>query len=95
MFYYLDKFLLLSSSNSLYLYNYHLDPAHTDDIKRYMYGVSPTELLLPVCHCRYRNLCGYKLVQPLVMEDMQTITAVAAINDFLSRIPRKSDIVPL
>ncbi|KAM4607485.1 WD repeat-containing protein 27 [Polymixia lowei] len=33
-FYYLDKFLLLASGNSLYLYLYHLDNTH-DDIKRY------------------------------------------------------------
>lgn len=35
-FYYLDKFILLSSGNSLYLYKYHLDTAKTDDIKRYL-----------------------------------------------------------
>ncbi|KAG5831364.1 hypothetical protein ANANG_G00302970 [Anguilla anguilla] len=33
-FYYLDKFLLLSSGNALHLYLYHLDMAR-DDIKRY------------------------------------------------------------
>jgi len=33
-FYYLDKFLLLSSSNSLFLFTHHLDP-NKSDLKRY------------------------------------------------------------
>ncbi|CAI8049424.1 WD repeat-containing protein 27 [Geodia barretti] len=36
VFYYLDKFLLLSSSNSLHLYKYHIHSQPTDDIKRYL-----------------------------------------------------------
>jgi WD40 repeat protein len=68
IFYYLDKFILLSSSNSLYLYKYYIDPDPTDDIKR------------------YRSLSHYKLVQPLCVEGMQTITAVDCINDFLSHL---------
>ncbi len=33
-FYYLDRFLLLATSNTLLLYKYHLDTSRSDDIKR-------------------------------------------------------------
>ena len=33
-FYYLDKFLLLTSGNGLYLYKYYIDTTKPDDIKR-------------------------------------------------------------
>ena len=33
-FYYLDKFLLLTSGSGLYLYKYHIDISKPDDIKR-------------------------------------------------------------
>lgn len=38
-FYYLDKFILLTSGNSLYLYKYHIDTSTPDDITRYVVGV--------------------------------------------------------
>nr|XP_022329336.1 WD repeat-containing protein 27-like [Crassostrea virginica] len=34
-FYYMDRFLILTSSNTLYMYKYHLDPTK-QDIKRYL-----------------------------------------------------------
>ncbi len=34
-FYYLDRFLLLTTSNTLLLYKYQLDTSRPDDIKRY------------------------------------------------------------
>ncbi|RDD46485.1 WD repeat-containing protein 27 [Trichoplax sp. H2] len=34
-FYYMDKFFMLASGNSLYLYKYHLDIDKLDDVKRY------------------------------------------------------------
>ncbi|XP_064402909.1 WD repeat-containing protein 27-like isoform X2 [Halichondria panicea] len=37
-FYYLDRFLLLATSNTLLLYKYHLDTSRSDDIKRYQSG---------------------------------------------------------
>ena len=33
-FYYLDKFILLISGNTLYLYKYHIDTTKPDDIRR-------------------------------------------------------------
>jgi len=33
-FYYLDKFLILTSGNLLYLYKYHIDTTQADDIRR-------------------------------------------------------------
>ncbi len=42
-FYYMDKFILLTCSNSLHLYKYHIDTARPDDIRRSLaYG--PTYL---------------------------------------------------
>ena len=35
-FYYLDKFILLTSGNEIYLYKYHIDTSKPDDIKRYI-----------------------------------------------------------
>lgn len=44
-FYYLDKFILLTSGRTLFLYKYHIDTSKPDDIKR---SASLTPLALPV-----------------------------------------------
>ena len=41
-FYYMDKFLLLTSGNTLHLYKYYIDTSQVDDIKRF--SVVPTIL---------------------------------------------------
>ena len=35
-FYYMDRFLLVASGSTLYLYKYHIDSTRPDDIKRYV-----------------------------------------------------------
>lgn len=34
-FYYMDKFILLTSANNLYLYKYNIDLGKVDEIKRF------------------------------------------------------------
>lgn len=37
-FYYLDKFILITSGNGLHLYKYQIDASKPDDIKRFVTG---------------------------------------------------------
>ncbi|XP_070697667.1 WD repeat-containing protein 27 [Pempheris klunzingeri] len=64
-FYYLDKFLLLASGPSLYLYLYNVDITR-DDIKR------------------YRQRSVVKLSRSFTTTSATDITALSAVNDFLS-----------
>ncbi|XP_069000177.1 WD repeat-containing protein 27 [Embiotoca jacksoni] len=66
-FYYLDKFLLLASGSSLYMYLYNVDITR-DDIKR------------------YQQRSVIKLARCFSTTSATDITALSAINDFLSYI---------
>ncbi|XP_052766910.1 WD repeat-containing protein 27-like [Mya arenaria] len=65
-FYFMDKFILMCSGNTLFLYKYYIDPTK-DDVQRYLVQ------------------SRYKVVQQWTAES-QAITALAAINSFLSYV---------
>ncbi|XP_064602272.1 WD repeat-containing protein 27-like isoform X2 [Liolophura sinensis] len=67
-FYYVDKFVLLVSGNSFYLYKYHLDSTR-EDIKRYL------------TKSRYKLVKSFQLLQA---QTITTLTAVNSFHSYVT-----------
>lgn len=82
-FYYVDKFLLLSSKNSLYLYKYYIETEEVkqkekNDLRKYEVSNTPSQIF------RLLNNNRYKLAAS-VTQEAQGINHFACANSFLSR----------